>query len=356
MTLDTENTEVIDKTDGTPADGVVDTTVTTSSDTPDGGAATVVTPAADDKPKSALDAVTQAFKKSQEDTGTKVTAPGDPAAPKTGETTPPADAAGGPDLMAKIPKEEWDALAPSTRVRIQKFREKVSTLNTAVETLGPKAQIHDEIATWMGKSGVTQEDFVGALEVAALFRSNPLEALRRLEPIIEQLKQYSGDKLPEDLQKDLDKGVISEDRAKELARLRNEEARQRGAVTARTQADIEIEQRQQHEAVVQRVVGSAKSWEDRWKASDPDYPKKISFVRDRISNALQQQGYPTDPAAVLKICDDAKKAVETELSGMLPAKRSMTVIDQSGRARDASAPPTSALDAVTRGLAAAAAA
>ena len=316
----------------------------TPADTPAGSAATDTT---DEAPKSALDAVTKAFAASQEP---KTAPPDVDAAAKTGDQ-PAVEAPA--DIMGKIPKSEWDAMAAPTRTRIQQFREKVSALNTSVEAMTPKAKIHDDLSSWMSKTGVTQDDFVGALEVAALFRTDPIEALRRLEPVIEALKKHSGDALPDDLSQEVNDGIISAERAKELARLRSEETRLRSQSTARSQADVQNEQQTQHQANIQHATDSVKSWEDRWKTSDPDYPKKSPLVWDRISAKLHENGYPTDSTTVLKICNEAKTHVETHLSGMFPVKRAINPINQSGNASNASARPSSSLDAVTRALEAA---
>lgn len=312
-------------------------------------------PPADKEPKSALEAVTAAFAKQQSEGRPK----SEEAVSKdaSGEPGVPHDVAAGEgakeeDLTAgKIPKPEWDALPASTKKRITQFRERVSALDRSVTELSPKARTYDELTVWMGRNALSQEDFVGALEVAALLKSDPLAALKRLSPIIEQLRAHAGETLPADLQKDVADGVISAAHATELARLRAEDARLRSQVTARTQADVERDAQASQAAAQQQMVDTVRAWEGRWKASDPDYAKKSERVWERMVTIMSQKGLPQTPEASVALAEEAKKHVETWLDGLMPAKRPMAPVNGSGNAANTVPVPQTALDAVKLGLA-----
>jgi hypothetical protein len=57
-----------------------------------------------------------------------------------------------------------------------------------VESLKPKAVEYDKIDSFVRNAGLSQNDVAGTLEIAALMRSSPPQALARLEPMVVQLR------------------------------------------------------------------------------------------------------------------------------------------------------------------------
>ena len=58
------------------------------------------------------------------------------------------------------------------------------------------------------------------LELTALMKADPFKALEAVTPIYQELQRRAGATLPEDLESAVQTGEITEDRARELARLR----------------------------------------------------------------------------------------------------------------------------------------
>jgi len=144
-------------------------------------------------------------------------------------------------------------------------------------------------------------------------------ARKALEPIWNQLNGLAGETLPEDLAKEVEEGVISEARAKELAQLRGQTKIQQ----AKSQLNGQQAQKQQQLALQQELNRSITSWTTSKQTTDPGFkPKadanapdgKFEFVADRFYK-LMTINPPRSSAEALKLVEqaytDVTKAIAT---------------------------------------------
>jgi hypothetical protein len=265
------------------------------------------------------------------------------------ETAAPAADASGVDLTReRIEAAEWRSLPEKERQRITQFRNRLKEYGGVIQSMTPKAKTYDDLTTWMGSSGVTQDDFVGGLQIIALLRTDPVKAWEALQPVIADLRARIGDELPDDLRKSVDEGVISEAHAKELALARNERARLEAAARNRDSAELVRNEQAEVQAAHDGIRKAIEGWETAWKASDPDYPKKAERVWEAMFTAMEaarNQGKPITQASVLEIAKAARTKVEGWMTGFVPAARPKTPVTTNGSGAATVKQPSSALEA-----------
>lgn len=178
-----------------------------------------------------------------------------------------------------------------------------------------KKQIEDqkESLDWLSNHdkfcqshGITGEQFKNLMEIQALINTNPTEAHKRIQPLVEYLGQFTGSKLPEDLQKKVESGTIDMESAQELAA-----ARQRSKFA---------EQRQQHTAITSRnqvLANTLSSWETQIQTRDPDFARKQQFVVDRFVALSARSPWQT-PEQIYALAEQAYKDVNEMIGGFIP--------------------------------------
>src|SRR3546814_12812110 len=111
----------------------------------------------------------------------------------------------------------------------------------------------------------------------AMIKVDPAGALKALEAKADEIRQFLGEKLPDDLQKEVEDGTISEGRAKELAQARNHRAALANQVKAGTQAREADAAQAVSIAHRTAVSGGGKEVKER----EPDYAIKHPMNQDR---------------------------------------------------------------------------
>lgn len=143
-------------------------------------------------------------------------------------------------------------------------------LRKQLEDVAPKVQNYDQIDSFCRQNGITPQQFQQTLEVQALLNTNPVEARKRLQPIMDSLDGLTGDKLPSEIQAAVDAGDITLKYAKELAKSRAE--LQFGQ--KKFQHDQQSLQQQQEQLVQRQLADSTSAWEATKRQSDPSYKPK----------------------------------------------------------------------------------
>lgn len=309
-----------------------------------------------DKPKSALDAVLKVL-------GKPTTVPAvveqkkDGAAPA--EPSEAEHKAAGDGEKEWISREEYAKLSPVVRRRISKLTTERNTARDESKAMQPKAKTHDDLVTYCRTMGLSQDDFAYGLQIMALVRTNPAEAWKQLQPLFQDLQTYVGDILPADLAKEVDEGKITEQRAKELAgaRRRSEHLSRTSTETAERARQAEVE-RQYNEAT-ERTTSAVREWEQRFKASDPDFSKKAERVWERMVTLLNTETEfgrkRISTERTVEIAERARKDVDDWVKGLLPTQREIkpgpTVTTGGGANVTAKKQPTTALEAAQLALA-----
>lgn len=156
--------------------------------------------------------------------------------------------------------------------RFQEVTAKVKQHEQYIEQVKPIVDGYNAISSFCQENEISQQDFNQALELAALANKNPEEFVKRMSPLVEQAKLFTGDKLPPDLQTKVDDGSLELPLAQELARLRSKAKFGDASLKAQQQ---QMQQREYSQLQSQLAEG-AKSWETAKRASDPDYKPKAN--------------------------------------------------------------------------------
>lgn len=225
------------------------------------------------------------------------------------------------------------------------------------EQLEPKAQEFDKINQFMQDNELSAQEVADGLQVVAMMKNDPIKARDVLAERMQSLNEVSGHTLPSDLQNEVESGMISEDRARELARLRNEtrladEKRQRTEQKTQEQLQQEQQQRQREQAqgVIQQQRTAIQDWESKLKAKDPDYGRIQSFVAKELRFQVQNNP-PRNVDQAIQLAEKAYKDVKDQFKKAMPERPEVRRSPDSSQSSASSATdqqPSSFMDAVTK--------
>lgn len=171
----------------------------------------------------------------------------------------------------------------------------------AVKPLAARAKVLDD---YVIQNNIQPAQLQSALEYLRLLNTDPAKAYEMLKPTYEQLSQFTGDRLPADLQDRVAAGTLDAELAKEIAQGRGNKQWQ----TA--------QQQMQGQTAAQRaefaIQGSIDAWASATMAKDPDLkPKapgavdgKWEYV-DMKLRSLRQANPPKTPQEAVALTEQA---------------------------------------------------
>lgn len=188
---------------------------------------------------------------------------------------------------------------------------KVATFEREIEALKPAAERFNAISDYMVQNDLNVDEVNQGFEIMAALKHDPARAIQLLQPHIQYLRQFSGEVLPEDIQRQVDEGEISEPAARRLVQAetqRSFEQHRREQEASRYQ---QTEQQRYAQANHQAMFHTVSQWEAQTKKSDPDFAAKeaaiLKFVR--AENALNPPHTPADALANAKSAYDQVNAM-----------------------------------------------
>lgn len=231
-------------------------------------------------------------------------------------------------------KKDGEDEEPKGPVPLERFQEVTSEnreLKQKVTEYEPVIQAHTSVVTFCQQNGLTDEDFAQALQMAALLKKDPAEFGKQMEQVLEGVGIYRGDKLPEDLKKEVEEGTLSQERAKELAALRAQRqyGEQRVKLTQEQVAQREAEN------LRKQTAQAMSDWRADKQKEFPDFKQKVKGkpdgfyeqVDDKISALMQQTNadgswkFPIrTPQDAVNLMEHAFKQVEEAIKGYRPRK------------------------------------
>lgn len=203
-------------------------------------------------------------------------------------------------------EEQTEDKGPIPYERFQEVVQKRNEVQQEFDRVAPLAKAQETLLQFCQTNALSNQDFVQAMEFAALLKNNPTQFMEKFKPILEGLGVLAGDKLPEDLQKDVEDNVMPLARAKELAQLRAQRSYQ-GNVQALTAKQKE----QQAQAQFTQSISDAwTGWDATKQKSDPDFkPGSKSgmweLVNDRMTSLAQAVGANGQPIHPIRSPQDA---------------------------------------------------
>jgi hypothetical protein len=334
----------------TPAAAAADTgasTAATSSDA-DPAKSSGADQGANTEPKALLDIVKDVVKKPEEGEASPALKPqegsseGKPAAGKAAVAESKDDDASVP--FHKHPR--WQEKVASER----KLKGELETLTGQVTELKRSADQLQVIENFRTTNGISVDEVVAGFKTMALIKTDPAKALPELRKIVSTLELAIGERLPADLQEQVDKGAIDETAAKETARLRAVNKRLTDTVDQSRTRETEREVAGTKEAIRSEVS----KWEAGLKTSDPDWSEKQDLVRDKVLAIVQETGKaPRTPEDALALARVAYEEVNKTFARLRPAPRRTSDAPASGTsATGAKAQPKTLLEAARMAVAA----
>jgi len=219
-------------------------------------------------------------------------------------------------------EKEVNDKGPVPYERFQEKVKKAQEFETKVKEYEPLVQAHKSIVEYCQTNQISEEQFQQGMEMLKLVNTDPIAAKKALEPIWNQLNSLSGDSLPEDLASEVREGLISESRAKELARFRGQSKVSEAKVKLSNQ---EFNQQRQAQ-FVQQIESSVSAWSNAKQKNDPDFkPKtaanatdgKFEFVADRFYK-LMASTPPKNGADAIRLVEQAYADVSKAFTAMKP--------------------------------------
>lgn len=273
----------------------------------------------------------------------------EPGADKTVATGENQDAK--PDVT-DIPAAEMAKYSPNAQRRIKDLIDANKALRREMEAVTPLAEGQRQMAEFMQANNLSNEHVQTLFTFGAALRRGDFVAAKQLvEPYYIAIKEALGEKLNDDLQAQVADGVIGEEAAREMTRLRSENARL--ASTAREIADA---QRQEAEAQSrQSMLDAIASWEKTIKARDPDYAVKQDLIQDAARAVLAEKGLPAarNPQEAVALAQAAYERVNARVGKFRPSPQPTRPAPSGGSsvATPVATKPKSLMDAVDIGLA-----
>lgn len=284
-------------------------------------------------PKSMLEAVTEAI------------------APKTTEAETPAaepSTAKEGEKEGATPKEgekaEEEPPPFHKHPRWQEVQQQKRTLETRVAELEPVAAEFEAFRGEVRKAGMSADEVNTLFDIGKLMKTNPPEAWKKMQPYIVALQGFTGEVLPEDLAVKVEAGTLSQEDAKEIATLRatgTHREQSQAAAQEREAADREEQALTDRKNFGDACAAAVNAETAGWVKNDPDYPKKATFIHDRINVLLKLKGgriQTTEDAVAL--AKEAKADVEKNLGVILPKRPGVRTVVGGSSAQTKAAPKT----------------
>lgn len=223
----------------------------------------------------------------------------------------------------------------------------------AIKALEPRARTLDDLSNFLSQNNLGKEDFQSALSIMQAVRNDPAKALELLQPIVGELENLVGVRLPPELQAKVDSGELTAEHALELSRARGGERLARSKAESYEQRNArEAEDRRtgDEKAQLDAVVNAINAAEQEWTKRDPDAAKLRPLLEDRLL-AAGGMNPPRNPEEARKLFDECLAHVKKQAAGFVPPPREKTGVLPAGGATTTAAPVAkSSLDAARAAL------
>lgn len=197
-----------------------------------------------------------------------------------------------------------------------KTQKRITSLVHQRDELREPAERFRRIEAFQRATGVQSDEIVNALDLLALTRSNPQEALKRIREFGYNLSLQLGETLPQDIQARVTSGQIDEATGRELALTR---AKASGYQQV-AQVSAEESQAQATQALKASITQSVNDWEKQITQRDPDFAAKKPLVEDAFRALLQAGAKIQTDADAVRLMKDAYKRVSERTKGFRPAR------------------------------------
>lgn len=236
-------------------------------------------------------------------------------APKDATVSSPTEPRPDDPLQSDPTDVELDTYKPDTRKRIEQLLAQRNEARQTSERYKADAEAFAQFRDYQTSRQLENDDVNLLLEAGAALRRGDFQGFLNIAtPYVAAAQQAVGQVLPEDLQGQVDEGMIPYETARELSMHRINEARlQTEANTYRQNAEL-IGQR----SVAQQIYGAIAEWETATRARDPDWASKQDIVERFSQSLVQTRGSPTSPQQAVAMAQEAYEEANRVVTRLRP--------------------------------------
>jgi hypothetical protein len=184
------------------------------------------------------------------------------------------------------------------------------------------AQRYQNVQQFIDNVGLDATEAAQTLEIGGLIKTNPVEAWKRLLPIMQNVAIAAGEMLPDDLKKMVAEGKMPREAAIEVSRSRAHVS----TVEARTKWEADRSQERQATEARTAIQGAVTSWESERRARDPNFDAKMPAIQKEVLWLQAKDGRPNTAEGVRAQLQKAYEAAVPPQAAAAPrqAKRPVT--------------------------------
>ncbi len=194
------------------------------------------------------------------------------------------------------------------------------TLTDRVSTLEPDANEFGKIKNFMTEKNLTHEEVGEGFIIMAMLKNGDPRGLQKLDEYRDKLAEVLGEKIPKDIQDQIDSGAITEDAGKELSRTRAGKAKSDADLARVSEANTERDNKEAAERSANEFNSAVNGWAVEAKKTDPDFAKKEPAIARYAHALMLERGHPTTRDEAVKLVKDAYKEVNETFAAALPQK------------------------------------
>lgn len=223
-----------------------------------------------------------------------------------------------------------------------RFKEVINQRNQYREN----AEQYEKITSFLSENDLSAEEAAQGFQIMAMMKKDPKAALDALSPFVQQLGLQAGVTMPDDIQRKVSDGYLDEDAGRELSRLRAEAARER-QMRERMQGQ---QQQAQAREQLHSLAATVTDWEERTRASDPDYDLKQDEIDDRVRVLVTERGRPQTAEQAIAMAKEAYDSVNERYKARFGNKRPIRTASGGKLGGTPQAEPSSLMEAVQNAL------
>ena len=208
------------------------------------------------------------------------------------------------------------------------------------------AEQYEQITSFLSENNLSAEEAAQGFQIMAMMKNDPKAALDALSPFVQQLGMQAGVTMPDDIQSKVNDGYLDEEAGRELSRLRADAARER-----QMREQMQGQQQQaQAQAQLNNLAATVTEWEERTRASDPDYDLKQDEIDDRVRVLVTERGRPQTAQQAIAMAKEAYDSVNERYKARFGNKRPIRTASGGKLGGTPQAKPNSLMEAVQNAL------
>lgn len=240
------------------------------------------------------------------------------AATGTGDKPPDVSTTEAPKPEADPTEAELKKLRPETRRRFEVLLAQRNEARQSWENIQPELQQHRQLTGYLQQHQLAPDDVNILLGVGAALRRGDYQSfLSGVTPYVMAAQEALGLRISQDLQSQVDDGLIDENAARELTRTRHRAAQAEARLQDHAQVATVAQQTQQTEGIRTAVD----TWERNIQVQDPDYARMSGAVRRYAQGLLQERGIPQTQQQAVELVRAAYDEVKATFGRAQPAPR-----------------------------------